>query len=52
MARYGLSESVKRKDSRKFDELIAIYSDDIESHSNDGSVSHGKEELIKNTKAF
>lgn len=37
---------------KKFDELIAIYSDDTESHSNDGSVSHGKEELIKNTRAF
>lgn len=36
----------------KFDELIAIYADDTESHSNDGSVSHGKEELIKNTRPF
>ena len=36
----------------KFDELIAIYSDDTESHSNDGSVSYGKEELIRNTRAF
>ena len=40
-------------DSReKFDELIAIYADDTESHSNDGSVSHGKEELIANTRKF
>lgn len=38
--------------TEKFDELIAIYSDDAESHSNDGSVSYGKEELIKNTRAF
>ena len=36
----------------KFDELIAIYSDDVEAHSNDGSVSYGKKELIKNTRAF
>ena len=36
----------------KFDELISIYADDTESHSNDGSISHGKEELIKNTRAF
>lgn len=36
----------------KFDELISVYADDTESHSNDGSVSHGKEELITNTRAF
>lgn len=36
----------------KFDELIGIYADDTESHSNDGSVSHGKEELIVNTRNF
>ena len=36
----------------KFDELIAIYADDTESHSNDGSVSHGKAELIVNTRNF
>lgn len=36
----------------KFDELIDIYADDTESHSNDGSVSHGKDELIVNTRNF
>lgn len=36
----------------KFDELISLYTDDTESHSNDGSVSHGKEELIVNTRNF
>lgn len=36
----------------KFDELISLYSDDCESHSNDGSVSHGKQELIVNTRNF
>ena len=36
----------------KFDELISIYADDTESHSNDGSVSHGREELIVNTRNF
>lgn len=35
-----------------FDELISLYSDDCESHSNDGSVSHGKQELIVNTRNF
>ena len=35
-----------------FDELMSLYSDDTESHSNDGSVSHGKAELIENTKKF
>lgn len=35
-----------------FRELISLYSDDCESHSNDGSVSHGKQELIQNTRRF
>lgn len=29
-----------------------LYSDDCESHSNDSSISHGKEELIVNTRNF
>ena len=33
-----------------FRELISLYSDDCESHSNDGSVSHGKDELTQNTR--
>ena len=36
----------------KFRELISLYADDCESHSNDGSVSHGKQELIQNTRRF
>lgn len=35
-----------------FRELISLYSDDCELHSNDGSVSHDKEELIVNTRRF
>lgn len=36
----------------RFNELISLYAEDCESHSNDGSVSHGKQELIVNTRHF
>lgn len=35
-----------------FDALIALYADDCESRSNDGSVSRGKAELVANTARF
>lgn len=52
IAQYFSLVDVAGKSAVSFDELISLYADTAEVYSNDGSVSHGKEELRKNTQAF
>lgn len=39
-------------DSKEFEEFLSLYSDTIESHSNDGTISVGIDELRKNLITF